>query len=32
MRLLWKENDDMLVGAVIADADNDQQILTFITI
>ena len=26
MRLLWEENNDMLVGAVIADADNEQQI------
>lgn len=26
MRLLWEENNDMLVGAVIADADNEEQI------
>ena len=26
MRLLWEENNDMLVAAVVADADNEEQI------
>lgn len=26
MSILWEENNDMLVGAVVADADNEQQI------